>query len=160
MLKSAIIATISISSLLSITSIADAKSIDNKSTHHSANQTTLNLTTKQPSSNINTVPVSDLRDIHKAINNFYKSENERNDPSGKLVNDGWGCPFHEITGLQLISFSNTEALVNINMITHGYQLRLINKNPVKFVLQKRTGAIVGSRNIKLDKVKGKWKVNH
>ncbi len=159
MSKSAI-ATLSIVSLLSLASIAEARSIDRISTHQPDPRSQPSLiakqsksTTKSPTYNISG---SDLTGIHQAIEKRYLSKNQiREDASSKSRR------FYEVKSLKLMSFSETKAQVEIEENIRNYNLMSTDStNPQKRSFQKIPGSeyIKHVFNIDLEKSVGAWKI--
>jgi hypothetical protein len=157
MLKSAILLTAIASSILSISSIANARTISQISTSHSTNIPKLYLVAKQSKSTADTVPQSDLKEIQQAISQFYKLQNEKRAPSGRSWSGA--CLFDEVKTLKLISFSNTEAQVSADIETTSYGLQGMRTTPRKWAFKKEKGTIEKATIIALDKFKGKWRVH-
>jgi hypothetical protein len=164
MLKAFIATSVSISSLLSITSIADAGSINHQSDHHTNHQTTLNLITKQTKSatgkNKTAVSLSrQVADIRIAIIQYYKEVNDKT-TSGAASGFGAGR-FVEVKGLKLVSLSGSNATVEAAITARNYDFskaftKRIKLNPDKDpnLLNKTDG----NENIRLEFTQGKWKV--
>jgi hypothetical protein len=160
MLKSAILTTFSITSLLSIASIAGAGSIAQKSAHHSAERKIILLTAEQ---SIITVPASDLKGIRQAMSQYFKSENEQCDSVLRGIKsfvEGGGCHFIEVKKLQLVEFSSMSATVAVDFVTHDYTLH-VQEDSRQPTLEKNksVGAPIAHYSRILSKVNGKWKIN-
>jgi hypothetical protein len=162
MLKAFIATSISITSLLSIASIADAGSINQQSNH----QITLNLITKQPKSvtgkNKTAVSLSrQVADIRLAIVQYYKEVNDKTIPGAA---SGFGAGrFVEVKSLKLVSLSSTNATVEAAITERNYTFSRAFTKRIKLSPEKDQNLlnkINGSENIRLEFTQGKWKVTN
>jgi hypothetical protein len=158
MLKSATFLTTAIASILSVSSVANARSIPKISTEYSNDIPKFYIAAKESKSNINTVSQSDLKEIHQAISNFYKLQNEERAPSGSSWSGA--CLFEEVKTLKLISFSNTAVQVSADIERTSYGLQGMRTTPRQwaFKKEKRFGVVKANEIIALDKFQGKWRV--
>lgn len=149
MLRSTIFATISIVSLLSIASIADAKerSSHQKATRHSQSKPTLHLTAKQPQS---IVPQADLQGIHQAISAYYRDKNQALIPKQPKNQT---TKFFEVKSLKLISFSSNAAVLATEVEQKHYTLTGTS-------IKKTESSRDKAENIrfKFEKISGKWQL--
>ncbi len=148
MLRSTILTTISIVSLLSIVTIADAKerSSHQKSTHRSHAQSTLHLTTKKPS----IVPQTDLQGIHQAISAYYRDKNQALIPKQPK---NQSTKFFEVKSLKLISFAGNVAVLATEVEQKYYTLTGTS-------IKKSEPSRDKAENIrfKFEKISGKWQL--
>jgi hypothetical protein len=151
MLKSAILTTISIALLSSITISANAQEQAN---HPRSNLSSLDLIAKQPQSN---AAQSDLQGIGQAISQYFKDKNNKEMSNGQA---GGVCFFFEVKSLKLVSLSDDNAEVLVKVAAQGYQVER-NSNSSKW-LYKKTQASIPAKNehmMILKKTSGKWKVS-
>jgi hypothetical protein len=152
MLKSAILTTISISLLLSITTSANAKE---RANYLRSNLSSLDLIAKQPQSN---AAQSDLQGIGQAISQYFKDKNNKEMSNGQA---GGVCFFFEVKSLKLVSLSDDNAEVLVKVAAQGYQVERASTNSSKW-LYKKTQASLPAKNehmMILKKSNGKWKVS-
>jgi hypothetical protein len=156
MLKAFIATSLSIASILFITSIADAGSINKKSAQHSADQTQLHLITKQPQS---TVSQADVKGIEKAIAQYFRDKNNKEMPSSP-TDAKPACWFYEVKSLRLVSLADNKAEVRIKTHTQGYEIKRVSTSPLRWSYKKTAAVIEGryEHNIDLEKSNGKWVV--
>jgi hypothetical protein len=157
MLKSAIFTTISIASLLSLTSIADARPVDKKSIHNPENLPTLHLTAKQSQSNISQ---SDINGISQAISQYFRDKNNKEMPSSP-EDDKPACWFFEVKSLKLVSLADNQAEVLAKVNAQSYEIKRISNNPPRWSYKKNYASIEAKNehSIQLKKSNGKWKVS-
>jgi hypothetical protein len=162
MLKAFIATSVSIASILSITGIADAGSINKKSVPQ-ANQTQLHLITRQPQSNVSQ---ADLKGIEKAIAQHFREKNNKSEKDNKempLSPTGSRpfCIFWEVTSLRLLSLADNKAKIVAKLHAPHYDTKLISTNPVRWNYEKigtqRDGEY--EHPMLLTKSNGKWKVS-
>ena len=152
MLKSAILTTISISILSSVTIVADAKERMN---HPQQNLSSLDLIAKQSQSN---AAQSDIKGIGQAISEYFKDKNNKEMSSGQV---GGTCFFFEVKSLKLVSLADDNAEVLVKVAAQGYQVERASTNSSKW-LYKKTQASLPAKNehmMMLKKSYGKWKVS-
>jgi hypothetical protein len=181
MLKSAIVATISIASILFIASLADAKDrslaqplgtkIAQSSTHPSASQAKTLLVTKQ-SEATNTkkntaVPESDLKAIRQAYIDFYHKQNLQAIP--KIGHSG-ATSFHEIKSLKLSSYNTakgnieSEAKLEYVRIERTYSFHTVDDSTNKSIKRKiaydnsNYAPRIMKGSFLARKINGKWQV--
>ena len=156
MLKSAIVTTISIASLLSISSIADARSINKKSTHHSDDRNSLHFIVKQSNSSVSK---SDLNGISRAISQYYKEQNTKEMPLPQT--ESGACFFSEVKSLKLVFLSEDSAEVKADINRQSYTLKRIDAKPLRWSYKKNPNSVLakGTGSILLKKFNGKWKVS-
>ncbi len=166
MLKVFVATSISIASLLSITSIADAGSIAPKSTHHS-NINTMNLIAPQSNSN---VPVLEVTTIHKVLTDTFRAKNVGSVP--KIGQNG-ATSFIEIQDIKLLSYdaqplrqAEKEAKVTFTEIYRTYSFRTeyypVGKLVKGRIIYDNTNyppRIRKQETSTLTKINGKWHFN-
>jgi hypothetical protein len=164
MLKSAILLTTAIGSILSISSIANAAGKSNNlitqpnSVHHFSS----NLIAKGKKAQIDRQDPAisrDLPGISQAISKHYKEWNEKLAPSGNAWSGA--CSFIEIKSLKLTSLSELEAEVEVKTESQSYSLLGLNVKPRQWVYKKYEDSLnqKQTRKISLKKYDGKWKVS-
>jgi hypothetical protein len=162
MLKSAIAATISIVSILFISSIADARSLSQKSKHHTVNQSKSLLIAKNiKTSNNIVIPESDLKGIHQAITKRYKLLNEQRIPSKEVWSGA--CSFIVVKSLKIVYFVASEeagtATVETEEEQQTYSIKGVQKKPrvLAFQKYKEKSSLYKKNNIiSVLKKDGKW----
>jgi hypothetical protein len=159
MLKSAIIVTTAIASILSISSIANAAI---KSNHiikiNSAHHFTSKLIAKGNKARLNrqdSNPSNQLTGIKQAISEYYKDRNNKEMP---LPSEPGGCFFTEVKSLKLVSFSGTDAEVKAEVHKQGYSRERISNKSLEWGYKKTIVSVKGVSSIMLKKTDGKWKV--
>jgi hypothetical protein len=155
MLKAFIATSVSILSLFSVSSIADAGSMNKKS----ADQTQLHLITKQSQSNVS---ASDLKGISQAIAAYYKEQNNRDLPMA-IEAEPKSCFSAEVKSLKLVSISSDDAQVEAEVKRQSYLVKRISNNPPQWAYENsRISTFINMKNvgsIMLKKTNGKWKVS-
>jgi hypothetical protein len=149
MLKSVLIATTAIVSLLTTTSISIAKdrSIPQSSRPHSDRQQPLPASTKQPKL---AIPQSDLQGIYQSISDYYRAKNKA--LISKPAKSG-STSFFDVKSLTLISFSKIAAEVLTEVEQKHYTLTntSIKKLDARVTPPEKIG-------FKFEKVNGKWQM--
>ncbi len=160
MLKSAILVTTAIASILSISNIADAAGKSNNliTKPNSIDHFTRNLIAKGKKAQIdrqNSTPSSQLTGIKQAISEYYKDRNNKEMP---LPSEPGGCFFTEVKSLKLVSFSGNDAEVKGEVHTQGYSRERISNKSLEWGYTKTIVSVKGLSSIMLKKSDGKWKV--
>jgi hypothetical protein len=172
MLKSAIVATTAIASLLSITSIVHAHDrASNLTTNFSQVSRADVMPSIQPRisliageqehqfTNNDAGVQTEIQSIHQAISQHYREWNERLAPSGQSWSGA--CSFFEVKSLKLVSLSDTSAQLEAEVESQSYSLLGIHVKPRQWAFQKMEESRRSSKSavkINLEKSKGKWKV--
>ncbi|WP_309727901.1 hypothetical protein [Chamaesiphon sp. OTE_75_metabat_556] len=152
MLKSAILTTIAISLLSSVTIVADAKERTN---HPRSNLFSLDLIAKQSQSD---AAHSDLKGIGQAISQYFKDKNNKEMSNGQA---GGVCFFFEVKSLKLVSLSDENAEVLIKVAAQGYQVERVSTNSSKWLYKKTQASIPAKieHMMILKKSHKKWNVS-
>jgi hypothetical protein len=181
MLKSAIIATISIASLLSIANITDAKPISKKSTQQSISQQKPDLIAKKPklvNTNNAAIPPADLQGIRQAVFEYFGELNDRQNPtidqdvrdykmrgnSSNSTGSKHSSRFIEIKSLKLTSFSTDSymprAELEVEIDAQEYDAVRIIPDPKAWVFKKhyKASGHVRGKTMRIEKFRGKWRV--
>jgi hypothetical protein len=165
MLKSAMIATISIAALLPISSIASAsaRSIDRTSIHHSISKPQASLIAKQSNSAANTVPKADILKIRNAIAQYYQKVNTIALPKYGL--GGGSSKFISIKSLNMISFNSTNSIVDAEEIEQHYDFTSTKTDPAQLAWRKSKDSSEYRDYKKITKIhiakeQGKWIVKN
>jgi hypothetical protein len=169
MLKSAIVAAISIASSLFIASIADAndRSMSQVPTHQSASQSKPILIAKKSEASQTAIPELELKAIRQAYMDFYHKQNLQSIP--KIGHSG-ATSFHEIKGLKLLSYGaakgtiESEARLEYVRIERTYSFHtveeLTNKSVKRKIVYNNSNYTprVMKGSFLARKINGKWQV--
>jgi hypothetical protein len=156
MLKSSLVASISIASIFSITSIADARPVNKKSVQNADSLPTQSLIVKQSQSNISQ---ANLNGISQAISEYYRDRNNKAIPSS-LEDGKQGCWFVEVKSLRLVALADNNAEVIAKIHDQNYKVKLISDRPTQWSYNKTLASHEDKveHQIELKKLNGKWKV--
>ena len=157
------VATISIAALLSITSIANARSIDRTSTQKSVSQPQASLIAKQSNSAANNVPKADIVKIRSAIAQYYQKVNTIALPKYGL--GGGSCKFISIKSLNMISFNSNSSIVDAEEIEQDYDFTTTKTDPAQLAWRKSKLSYEYRNYKKITKIhvakeQGKWVVQN
>jgi hypothetical protein len=157
MLRLPTIALLSISSLLSIVKICDARSIERASTHQVISQSkpySLAKQSKIPSRNISE---SDLKNIQRVISDRYATKNQVLESISSTSRR-----FYEVKSLKLISFSDTKAQIEVEENIRGYDFlnaAYVSHQKSDLFEKPESEYVKHIFKIELEKSAGKWKIN-
>jgi hypothetical protein len=168
MLKLTISVSISISALLSIASIADARSIGLALTHYSLDRPKSYLIAEQSKSTTDNIPQEDLQGIHKSLSKLFGETNRGLAPVPvwssiyyKYILGANTCYFIEAKSVQILSFSSTKAKVNVETDEQKYTVEIVQQHPTLLSFQKdnKSNSLTKRvQQINLEKINQKWRV--
>jgi hypothetical protein len=164
MLKSAILVTTAIASILSIANIANAAGKSNHSIKiNSAHHFTNKLIAKGKKTQIDRQDPAisrELPGISQAISQYYKEENERLAPSVRAWSGA--CRFLEVKSLTIVDISDKKAEVRADVNVTFYSLLGMYTKPRQWAYEKsKLNTNRSSEStITLKKDDGKWKVTN
>jgi hypothetical protein len=168
MLKSAILITTAIASILSIISTTDVRANAKKINHYSIidiaspfnNRSNFYLTAKKTKSGENNIPKSDMDGIYQSISQHYQERNKKLDRSGiNFKNVSSVTAFFVVDSLKLISFLNGEASIESKVKEESYSYTPFTKKDREMAYKRSelTDRIIMEK-INLKKIRGKWLV--
>jgi hypothetical protein len=169
MLKLAIAATISIASLLYITNITDARSIDRALTHYSLDLSKAYLIAEQSKSTTDDISQEDIQGIHKSLSRFFEEINRglAPDPAWSSIEYKYKlrantCYFMEAKSAQITSFSKTKTKVDVEVEEQQYFVEIVQQHPPVVSFKKDTGNSSVKKHIQkfsLEKINKKWQIS-